>query len=157
MNRLGINMQTVFGLPPVEFVHLAGDLGCSHVSTGLAPVPWKLDHFADWSLSDDAPLRRRTMEAMRDRGVSISLAEGFTIRPGREIADLQSDLDVAAELGAERVGTVAMEMDRARAFEQIALLAEMTAERDLRLVFEFAPAAHLQYSKGRSVGRAADR
>jgi len=139
VHRLGINMQTVFGLPPVEFVHLAGDLACTHISTGLSPVPWKLDGFPDWSLSRDAQLRRHTMEAMRDRGVSISMVEGFTIRPQADVANARADLDVAAELGAERVSTVALEQDSARAYEQIALLAELTAERGLGLAFEFAP------------------
>jgi sugar phosphate isomerase/epimerase len=139
MDRLGINMQTVFGLPPAECVDLAGDLGCSHISTGLAPVPWKLDEFPSWSLVVDAALRRNTINAMRDRGVALSLVEGFTIRPGSEMAKAGRDLDVAAELGAERVSAVSMEPDAGRAFEQIALVAELAAERNMSLTFEFAP------------------
>jgi hypothetical protein len=36
MARIGIENISVFGLPPVEFVNLAGDLGCQHISTGLS-------------------------------------------------------------------------------------------------------------------------
>ena len=35
MHPLGIEFISVFGLPPVEFVHLAADLGCRHISTAL--------------------------------------------------------------------------------------------------------------------------
>jgi hypothetical protein len=36
VDRLGIEHQTVFGLPPLEFVRLAGDLGCGHIAVVLA-------------------------------------------------------------------------------------------------------------------------
>ena len=42
MNRLGIENISVFGLPPVEFVNLAADLGCRYISTGLEPIDWCL-------------------------------------------------------------------------------------------------------------------
>ena len=32
MNDVGIEYQTVLGCPPVEFVHLAADLGCRAIS-----------------------------------------------------------------------------------------------------------------------------
>jgi hypothetical protein len=31
LTDLGIEVQTVLGMPPVEFINLAADLGCSHV------------------------------------------------------------------------------------------------------------------------------
>jgi hypothetical protein len=37
--RLGIEFLSVFGLPPVEFVNLAADLGCRYISTGLRSAP----------------------------------------------------------------------------------------------------------------------
>ena len=40
MNRLGIENISVFGLPPVEFVNLAADLGCRYISTGLEPIDY---------------------------------------------------------------------------------------------------------------------
>jgi hypothetical protein len=38
MNRIGIERLCVFGMPPVEFVTLAADLGCSFVGIGLTPM-----------------------------------------------------------------------------------------------------------------------
>jgi hypothetical protein len=36
MNRLGLEMLTLLGMPPVEHVRLAADLGCVSISTGLS-------------------------------------------------------------------------------------------------------------------------
>jgi len=137
--RLGIELLTVFGLPPVEHVTLAADLGCGHISTGLTALPWKLDGFPQWSLRDDAQLRREMTAAMRERGVSIAIAEGFNIRPGGDVRDQAPDLDLAAELGALRANTICMEPDLARARDQLATLAELTASRGMGLTLEFAP------------------
>jgi hypothetical protein len=38
MNRIGIERLCVFGMPPVEFVTLAADLGCSFIGIGLTPI-----------------------------------------------------------------------------------------------------------------------
>ena len=41
MDRLGIEMLSVFGMPPIEFVDLTADLGCRYITTGMvgfAPV-----------------------------------------------------------------------------------------------------------------------
>ena len=35
MDRLGIEMLCVFGMPPVEYVHLVADLGCRYITTGM--------------------------------------------------------------------------------------------------------------------------
>ena len=37
MNPLGLECLSVFGLHPVEFIRLVGDLGCSHVTLNLSP------------------------------------------------------------------------------------------------------------------------
>lgn len=137
--RLGLDNQTVFGLPPVDHVRVAAELGCATVSLAHAPVPWKLDRFPSWSLVDDHDLRRETRAALRDTGVRLALAEGFTIRPNTGVRDRLAELDLMAELGAERIGTVSMESDPARALEQMALLADLAAERHMLLMFEFAP------------------
>jgi sugar phosphate isomerase/epimerase len=158
MDRLGLDMQTVFGLPPVEHVALAAQLGCSHISIGLAPVPWKLDEFAAWSLKDDAVLRRETRTAMSDLGVTCSVIEGFAVRPQVDARDRAADLDIAAELGAARVSAVCMEPDLARGLDQLAILADLTAERGLILTLEFAPPHRINTLQGaieaiRQIGR----
>lgn len=138
-DRLGIDSQTIFGMPPVEHIKIASALGCGHVSLGPMPVPWQLDRFAPWSLRDDLPLRRETRAALRDTGVALALAEGFTIRPQTTSHERIADFDLMAELGAHAAGAVSMEPDVSRALDQMASLAELAAERDLAFLFEFAP------------------
>ena len=36
MDRLGIEMLSVFGMPPIEYVNLTAELGCRYITTGLA-------------------------------------------------------------------------------------------------------------------------
>ena len=139
MNRLGIETLSAFGLPPVEYVTLAADLGCAHISTGLTQMPINPHNYPSFSLRDDAALRREMLAAMRDRGVSISLGEGLNVRPDADIRDLAPDLDIMAELGAKRINTVSLDPDLARSLDQYAILAEMAAARGIETTTEFAP------------------
>lgn len=40
MERLGIELLSVFGMPPVTFVSLAADLNCRYISTALTSNPY---------------------------------------------------------------------------------------------------------------------
>ena len=53
----------------------------------------------------------RMIDAMGARNVSISLGEGFTIRPGISAANFDADLDTLAELGVTRINTASMYPD----------------------------------------------
>src|SRR5580700_6212679 len=98
MDRIGIERLCVFGLPPVQFVDLAADLACPYISTALVPMPYNPHGYPRWSLRDDTALRRETLAAMRNRGVSISLCEGFGVRPGSDVSEYAGDLDILCEL-----------------------------------------------------------
>ena len=139
MNLLAIDILTVFGMPPVDVVHLAADLGCRHISASLTPVPWNPCNYPSWSLRDDLKLRRELQAVMADQGVSVRQAEGFAFRPGQDVRNLASDMDTMKELGAIRLSTVSMEPDMPRGLSQLALLAEMAGERGMGLTLEFAP------------------
>lgn len=139
MDRLGIEFLSVLGLGPVEFVNLAADLGCRRISmclTSLAESP--LGHPA-YSLATDKALRREMIAAMQDRGVSISLGEGFFVTPGSDVRDRAADLDVMVELGVRRINTVSIEPDLPRTFDQFAAVAEMAAAAGVETTTEFAP------------------
>ncbi|WP_231997329.1 hypothetical protein [Mycobacterium sp. 1245111.1] len=49
MDRLGIEMLSVFGMPPIEYLHLTADLGCRYITVamvGFAPSkPLVTRHF----------------------------------------------------------------------------------------------------------------
>lgn len=139
MARLGIENISVLGLPPVDFVNLAADLSCQHISTGLTSFAFGVGDYAPFSLRDDAGLRREFAAALHDRGISISLGEGFTIREGVDAASYAGDLDLFAELGTERINTVSMDPDFNRTCDQFSILAEMATDRSLRITAEIAP------------------
>jgi sugar phosphate isomerase/epimerase len=139
MSRLGIELLSVFGLAPVDYVHLAAELGCSHISTGLTQGHFNPHKYAPWSLRDDPALRRATVAACRDSGVKIALGEGLIARPGIDLRDAGPELDLFAELGTERIGTLSMDPDAPRARDQIAALVEMARARGMAASIEFAP------------------
>jgi sugar phosphate isomerase/epimerase len=137
--RLGIEHLSVFGLPPVDFVNLAGDLGCPHIATGLTAIPYNPHGYPLFSLRDDPALRRQMIAVMRDRGVSISLGEGLVVREGVDMGDRGADLAIMAELGVRRVNTVSLDPDPARTVDQIGMLAELAAAAGIETTLEFGP------------------
>jgi sugar phosphate isomerase/epimerase len=137
MDRLGIERLCVFGMPPVDFVTLAADLGCRFIGTGLEAMGYYNPHgYPDWSLKTDPALRREMVAAMRDRGVAISLCEGFGVRPDGDVADFAPDLDLAAELGAQRINVVSIDRDLARTLDGFAAVTEMAEARGLETTTE---------------------
>ncbi len=46
---IGIDRLSVFGMPPVQFVALTAELGCTSVGIGLVPTPGYNPHgYPDW-------------------------------------------------------------------------------------------------------------
>jgi len=138
-NPLGIEFISVFALPPVQFVNLAADLGCQHIGMMLNPMADNPHNYPAWSLKNDPALRREMLAAMRDRDVSISLGEGFFAIPGRDIRNSAADLELMKELGVKRICTLSVGGDLSYAFDQFAVLAEMTDAFGMQLVIEFGP------------------
>ena len=141
MDRLGIEFLSVFGLPPVEFVELAADLGCHYISTGLGPGPAPFDPppYPPFSLADDPGLRRDMIAAMSDRDVSISLGEGLLVHPGIEVQDHAPSLD---DHGGARDSADQHVLARSRpdrAIDQFGALVEMAAARGMETTLETSP------------------
>ncbi|MBW8783120.1 MAG: TIM barrel protein [Novosphingobium sp.] len=137
MNELGIERLCVFDLPPVEFVELVADLGCPCIGIALTPMRHYNPHgYPDWSLRDDPRLRRELVAAMRDRGVRISLLEGFGIAPDKDVRAMESDLDVLVELGGERINLVSIDRDWIRTLDGFAAVTAMAHERKIEVTTE---------------------
>jgi sugar phosphate isomerase/epimerase len=145
VNRLGIEMLTLLGMPPTDHARLAGELGCVSISTGLMRLPLErfgyghLDLYPQWSLLDDLTLRRDLKAALAASGVHIGLGEGFRVAPEIEVADCAAQLDIFAELGTLRINAIGTEPDGARAIDQFGQLADMVVARGMRFLVEFAP------------------
>ena len=137
MNRLGIERLSVFSMPPVEFVQLAADLDCGWVGMGLAPSGRFNPHgYRDWSLRDDAALRRETRAALSDLDVRVGILEGFAVAPGQDPHAFERDLDLLLELGGNRINVVSLDKDLQRTIEGFAVFAEMASKRGLQVSAE---------------------
>ncbi len=141
-NRLGIEMLTLLGMPPVAHIRLAGELGCVGISTGLTALPSAMVPggalYPDWSLKTDAALVCEVKAALRDTGVEIALGEGFRVRADGDVRDRAAGLDLMADLGARRINAVSMEDDLARTYDQLGHLADMVIARGMAFTIEFA-------------------
>lgn len=138
-DRLALGMLSVFGLPPIEFVELAAELGCPRISAAIQGMPLVPLGYPAFSLKDDAALRKDLLAAMDDRGVTISLGDGFLVRPGADVDALRPDLDVMAELGVPRINVVSLDPDLPRTLDQFAALTELAAQRGIGAVVEPVP------------------
>jgi len=137
MNRLGIERLSVFGMPPVDFIKLAAELGCGWVGIGLSPSGSFNPHgYRDWSLRDDAGLRRQTRQALADTGVRIGILEGFAVAPGQDPLIFERDLDLLLELGGNRINVVSLDKDLQRTIEGFAIFAAMAAQRGVQVSAE---------------------
>jgi sugar phosphate isomerase/epimerase len=139
MENLGIEMISVFGMPPATFVELARELGCRYVSAGLRQMDYNPHGYPRSSLRDPA-VRRELVAAMDHCGVSISLGEGFLVQPGADPRETwASDLEIMAELGIKRINSVSFEPDHQRNVEQFGLLAETASAFGIETLVEFVP------------------
>jgi sugar phosphate isomerase/epimerase len=139
MERLSIEPLSVMGLPPVDFVNLAADLGLQHVTLFLESMPNNPYGYPEWSLRQDAGLRKDMKQALRSRGVTPALADGFVIRPDTDIHASAADFDIVAELGAPQVNTVSFDPDMPRTIDQFGTVAELAARAGMQTTMELCP------------------
>jgi sugar phosphate isomerase/epimerase len=144
MDRLGIENLSTFGLHPVEFIHLAADLGCGHVSLNLRGSANRLEQYPEWSFLSDAALRRNVRAALDERGIAVSLLEGFPILPA-EAEDFGPGLDIAAEFGARAICAVSLDKDAGRTHAEYARLTEQAVMRGIVVTTEACAGAYRKF------------
>lgn len=136
-DRLSLDCISVLGQPPVDFIHLAADLGLNCISLGLTPLTANPHDYPKWSLRGDVALQRDVKAAMRERNVSISIAEGLFGMPNKPVSDYAADMDLLRELGVKRINFLSLDRDRARAFDQGASFNALAQERGMETHVEF--------------------
>ena len=136
-DRLGIERLCCFDMPPDDLVHLAADVGCRNIGISLKPLRYYNPYgYPDWSLREDAALRRAMSNAMINRGVRVSLWEGFSLSAGADPRACEADLDLVASLGAARINLVSMDRDWARTLDGFAIVANLAEARGIEIVTE---------------------
>jgi sugar phosphate isomerase/epimerase len=139
MHSIGIEFITVLGQPPVDYVRTAADLGVRHIGMAPAPIVTVEGLYPAWSLVEDAALRRAFKAALAERGVSVSVGEGFLIMPGMDIQAFAGQVDAMAEIGAPVLNVIGVNPDPSGAADQLGAFAELAAVRGLRTTIEFVP------------------
>jgi sugar phosphate isomerase/epimerase len=136
-DRLGFDFISGLGMPPVQFVELAAELGVKRVGMALAPFTANPHSYTAWSLRDDPGLRHDLLAAYKDNGVAIGIGEWFLVKPGGDIRDAAADLDLMAELGMPAANCLSIDPDVARCSSQFAVFAELTAARGMGATVEY--------------------
>lgn len=140
LRQLGLEFLGVFGLSPVELVHIAADLDCQFIGTVPAPIDYNPEGFPKWNLMEDAGLRRELKTALSDRGVELLLGDGNAFLPGTDAREtIAPQLDLYKELGIRKVNSISFEPDLQRTYDQFALFVEMAVERGLEPSIEACP------------------
>ncbi|MEJ5976705.1 TIM barrel protein [Novosphingobium sp. PS1R-30] len=139
-NRIGIELISVLGMPPVEFAQFTARMGCGNMGIALETMyPDNPEGYPAWSMREDVALRRAFRSALDDNGVAISVGEGFLAWPHEDVSTYAADLDLMTELRAGAVNLLSIDPDLARALDQTARFAEMASERGLPAVLEYMP------------------
>jgi sugar phosphate isomerase/epimerase len=152
MNPLGIDTISTFGLAPVKAAALSAELGCRNMSLLLQSLDYSKSlgrtdielesnphGYPPYDLKTDPAMVRDLKLALADHGLSVSLAEGLSVRAEADIRERASEFDLFAELGAQRLNLVSWASDLGRTLDQFAVMMEMAAERGMGGVIEYIP------------------
>jgi sugar phosphate isomerase/epimerase len=137
--KFGIELLTVFDLDPISFIEIAANQGSSTISLGLSQFPKPVFGCDPWSIKEDQALFHSVQSALRQNEVGIALGEGFAVRAGQTIQQLDTELGLMAELGAARINTVVMGIEGPEADAQLLWLAARCAGLGMKMTLEFAP------------------
>jgi len=133
-DRLSLDFLTALDLPAAGLVHLANDLGVTRVSLLVAP----LDGLPDFGLDRPGPARRAVLDALRDTGVKVDMAEPFYLHADTVTDDLLPGFDTAAELGARTVNLLARTADQGQLAAQMAAACNAAHARGMEVVTEIS-------------------
>lgn len=124
------------GLPPVEAIRLAADLGFDRISfrflpagTGDLPPP----------LLVDGTLFREVKAALADTGLTVADVEMIRMNSDTDLDRFRPFLDRSAELGARHVLVAGDDPDRVRITDTYGRLCGLVAEYGLSADLEFMP------------------
>lgn len=140
MANIGIEGISAFGMPLVQFIELAAELGTPNVSISLQQMENDPYGFPRFSLPGNPALQRDVKAALKANCVTLSLGENMFVTPEGDARDVwKAGLELFAELGAVAVNSVSFAPDFQRNVDQYGVLAELTASYGIRLLIEFVP------------------
>jgi sugar phosphate isomerase/epimerase len=143
MHSLSLEYLTLFGISPPELIDVAANTGYQHVS--IVPDVSAIDPaYEPHSVVSDVSLRHATAERMKDTGITISVGEGFVIKPGMDVHFYVRALDVFASLGIPRINTICFEPDLSLGLLQLANLCDLARQHAMEVTLEFTPLSRIK-------------
>ena len=142
MIRLSLDHITAVDTDPVALVGAAADHGCAGICLFLQSME-VLPHMPRYDLVGDRAARADCAAAMADRGVVLDLAYPFTLAGRTNIADFETALACAAELGAPLVNVLAYDREPARRVDRFGAFCDLAGGFGLGVVVEFYPVSQI--------------
>ncbi len=139
MRPISLDVLTVMGMGPVEYIELAAELGCEFVGLFATPLNRIASVYPEWSLRGNPALVRDIKAALAHHGVSVRLGEGFLLQSDTILRDFVADLDTMADLGASLAVVCSFDAERPRAFDMLGEFTAIAARHGLDTSIEFVP------------------
>jgi sugar phosphate isomerase/epimerase len=134
MLTIALDFLTALELDPLELLHQAESNACS--SIGILVQPYAGLPFPDPHLLGNSQTLRELRRAVQDSPVGIDLVECFVMEETTRVADFHEALEIAAELGAQMVNTLALDEELPRLGDNYGDFCALAAEHGLTVVAE---------------------
>lgn len=152
---LSLAHLTVIDLAPPQMIEVAAEIGYDAVGLRLIRVT---DTTPGYALMNDRQVLRQTKSALRQTGLYINDIEFVKVTPEFDVTRLYGFLDVGAEIAARHVICAPYDPDLGRLSENLAIMQEACAQRNLSAVLEFFPWTNVpDFSACRAVVEASGR
>lgn len=146
---------TVLELAPPDLVACAAEAGYTHVGVRLVPATPDEPSYATIG---DTPLIRETLARLGDTGVVVLDIEILRLRPDTRVADFESVLATAAQLGARNALVAGNDPEFARFVDRFAELCDLAAPYGIAPCLEPMPWTDIRdFAQGARALRAVDR
>ncbi|MGR3911508.1 sugar phosphate isomerase/epimerase [Burkholderia sp. SR8] len=133
---LSLAALTVLELDPAQMVQCAAEAGYQHVGLRLLPAT---EAEVQHEIVGDTPLRRETLAALRDTGISVLDVEILRLKADTDIVAYGPVLETAAELGARYVLVAGNDPNEQRTIDRLGQLCDIAAPLGLAPSIEPMP------------------
>jgi sugar phosphate isomerase/epimerase len=130
---LGLAHFSVIGVPPLELVGLAADIGYAAIGLRLHPA---FPGAQTYEVPAGGELSREMQRRMQGEGVSVYDIEFVTIDADFSASALKPMLEAAHALGAQRLSVCGDDPDQSRLVANFAALCDLAAEFDMGVDLE---------------------
>lgn len=137
-----LHQLNAVGVSPAEFVGIAGDSGCTHVTMfsydGSDALP-RANSGLTYPTTITPGMKNEVHAALADKGVTLDAVEFFPLTADVDLELYRPALALGAELGARRAASHIFIADDALVVDRLGQLLDIVEEEGLKLTSEFCP------------------